>query len=77
MWGVRGGAPRAWHDKAQSVAGAAYKGGSGTALCVLQAREGFVVTLLAQDGFWKTHQEAMLPPKPQNPEIYSLKFKFK
>ena len=58
--GVRWVNPRPWHDKDQWVAGAAYKGGSGTAFCVLQAKEGFVVTLLAQDGFWKTHQESLL-----------------
>jgi hypothetical protein len=58
--GVRWVDPRPWHDKDQFVAGAAYKGGEGTAFCVLQAKEGFVVTLLAQDGFWKTHQEALL-----------------
>lgn len=58
--GVRWVDPRPWHDKDQYIAGAAYKGGSGTAFCLLQPKEAFVVTLLAQDGFWKTHQEAML-----------------
>lgn len=39
---------------------AAYKGGEGTAYCVLHEREGFGVTLLAQDGLWNTHQEGLL-----------------
>lgn len=58
--GVRWVDPRPWHDRDQYVAGAAYPGGSGTAFCVLQKNEGFVVALLAQDGFWETHKDALL-----------------